>query len=134
METEVLKFDANEAMKRVKEKIKDSFVSLIPDDQWNGMVKTEIDQYFAKAQEGYGERGYSSSFTKDVHSVLSEEVKGRVKKYLDDNFNSVWSSNGVPVCDNKVREFIEQNAGKVLQNMIGDFMRMALSNAGYQLR
>ena len=134
MMEDVVKFDATEALKSVKEKIKDAFVSLIPDDQWNGMVKTEIDRYFIEAKEGYAERGMSSNFTKDVHSVLSEEVKGRVRKYLETNFNSVWNTNCVPVCDNKVSEFIEQNAGKVLQNMIGDFMRMALSNAGYNLR
>ena len=134
MENEVVKFDAQAALKNVKEKIKDAFVSLIPDDQWNSMVKLEIDRYFKEESEGYGERGRSSSFTKDVHSVLSDEVKTRVRQYLNDNFSSVWNSNGVPICDNKVNEFIEQNAGKVLQNMIGDMFRMALSNTGYNLR
>ena len=134
MENEVVKFDAQAALKNVKDKIKDAFVSLIPDDQWDSMVKAEIDRYFKEESEGYGERGRSSNFTKDVRSVLSDEVKTRVKKYLDDNFNSVWDSNGVPICNEKVGEFIEQNAGKVLQNMIGDIFRMALSNAGYSLR
>ena len=134
MGNDVVKFDATEALKSVKEKIKDAFVSLIPDEQWNSMVKAEIDKYFVQKDEGYGERGRSSDFAKDVHSVLSEEVKFRVKQYLTDNFNSVWNSNGVPVCDDKVNEFIEQNAGKVLQNMIGDMFRMALSNTGYNLR
>lgn len=42
MEDEIKKFDANEAMQNVKSKIKDTFVSLIPDEQWNEMVKRAI--------------------------------------------------------------------------------------------
>ena len=133
MTEEIKKFDVNEAMKSVREKIKDSFVSLIPDDQWNEMVKKEIDEYFKSREEGYGNRGYASSFTKDVHFVLESEVKGRVKKYLDVNFNSVWDSNGYPICNAKIEEFISNNAGRVLADMIGSTIQMALQSAGYNI-
>jgi FKBP-type peptidyl-prolyl cis-trans isomerase (trigger factor) len=130
---EIKKFDANEALKSVKEKIKDSFVSLIPDEQWNEMVKKEVDSYFKETKEGYGERGYSSSFTKDVHSILSQEVKERVKQYLIENFNTVWINNGVPVCNQKVEQIITNNAGKILSDMIGGTIQLALQNAGYRM-
>ncbi len=133
MAEEIKKFDPNAAMASVKEKIKDSFVSLIPDEQWNDMVKKEIDSYFAMKEEGYGERGRSSSFTKEVHSCLQDEVRSRVKDYLLQNFNSVWSNNGIPVCNEKIEEFITANAGKVLSDMIGGMMSMALQNAGYRM-
>lgn len=133
MENEIKKFDVNEAMKNVKDKIKDAFVTLIPDEQWNEMVKKEIDSYFQKKQEGYGERGYSSSFSKDVHSVLQQEVKDRVKQYLNENFNATWYDNGVPVCNAKVEEMITKNAGKILSDMIGGTIQMALQGAGYRL-
>ena len=134
METEVKKFDANEAMKSVKEKIKDSFVSLIPDEQWNEMVKKELDEYFKERHEGSNYRNYASMFTKDVHSIISDEVKVKVKEYLSTNFNNVWYNNGIPVCNEKVEEIISKNAGKILADMIGGTVQMALSNAGYQLR
>jgi FKBP-type peptidyl-prolyl cis-trans isomerase (trigger factor) len=133
MENEIKKFDVNEAMKNVKDKIKDALVTLIPDEQWNEMVKKEVDSYFHQKQEGYGERGYSSSFTKDVHSILEQEVKDRVKTYLNENFNAIWYDNGVPVCNAKVEEMITKNAGKILSDMIGGTIQMALQNAGYRL-
>lgn len=133
MSQEIKKFDANEAMKSVREKIKDSFVSLIPDEQWNEMVKKELDEYFKQREEGSGYRTYASMFTKDVHSILSEEVKVKVKEYLSTNFNAVWYNNGVPVCNEKVEEIITKNAGKILSDMIGGTIQMALSNAGYRL-
>ncbi len=133
METEIKKFDANEAMQNVKDRIKDAFVSLIPDEQWNDMVKKEVDSYFTSKQEGYGERGYSSSFTKDVHSILKQEVNVRVAQYLKENFSNVWYDNGVPVCNAKVEEMIVKNSGKILADMIGGTIQMALQNAGYRI-
>lgn len=132
MSNEVTKFDATEALKSVKEKIKDSFVSLIPDEQWNEMVKKEVDTYFQVKDEGYGERGRSSNFTREVHTCLQEEVRVRVKEYLQENFNNVWNENGVPVCNAKIEEMITKNAGKILSDMIGGSIQMALNQAGFR--
>ena len=133
MSNEVTKFDATEALKSVKERIKDAFVSLIPDEQWNEMVKKEVDTYFQVKDEGYGERGRYSNFTREVHTCLQEEVKVRVKEYLQENFNNVWYENGVPVCNAKVEEMITKNAGKILSDMIGGSIQMALNQSGFRL-
>lgn len=133
MTNEVTKFDATEALKSVKERIKEAFVSLIPDKQWNEMVKKEVDTYFQVKEEGYGERGRSSSFTREVHTCLQDEVRTRVKKYLQENFNNVWYDNGLPVCNAKVEEMITKNAGKILSDMIGGTIQLALNNAGYHV-
>lgn len=133
MSNEVTKFDATEALKSVKERIKDAFVSLIPDEQWDEMVKKEVDTYFQVKDEGYGERGRSSSFTREVHACLQDEVRARVKEYLQENFNSTWYENGIPICDSKVEEMITKNAGKILSDMIGGSIQMALNQAGFRM-
>lgn len=133
MSNGIKKFDMNEAMKNVKDKIKDAFITLISDEQWNEMVKKEIDFYFQKKEERYDNRNSSSDFTKDVHSVLQQEVKDIVKQYLNDNFNATWYDNGVPICNAKVEEMITKNAGKILSDMIGGTIQMAIQNAGYSL-
>lgn len=125
--------DLTEAAQKIKEKIKDTFATLIPEEQWNEMVQKEINNYFKQTEEGYGQRGYSSSFQKDVHSVLSDETKQRVKEYLQTNFDSVWYENGVSVCNKYVEDIITKNAGKILSDMIGGSIQMALSNAGFRM-
>jgi hypothetical protein len=45
-ETQVEKFDPSKLMDGVKDRIKATFVSLIPDDQWEIMVKKEMDSFF----------------------------------------------------------------------------------------
>ena len=39
-------------MKAIRDKIKDSFASLITDEQWNEMIKKEIDEYFKEREMG----------------------------------------------------------------------------------
>jgi len=134
MENEVKKFDAADAMLSVKEKIKDAFVSLIPDEQWNEMVQKEIKSYFEVKEERYDNRMYASDFTRTVHSELTSEVKVRVKTYLQENFNNVWYDNGVPICNAKVEEMITKNAGKILSDMIGGSISMALNQAGFRIQ
>jgi len=46
METLPEKFDPSKLMDGVRDRIKATFVSLIPDDQWEVMVKKEIDAFF----------------------------------------------------------------------------------------
>lgn len=134
MEKEVKKFDANDAMLSVKERIKDAFVSLIPDEQWNEMVQKEIHKYFELKEQRYDNRSHVSDFTIAVHAELAIEVKSRVKTYLQENFNNVWYENGVPVCNAKVEEMITKNAGKILSDMIGGSISMALNQAGFRVQ
>jgi len=130
---EIKAFDPNEAMKSVKEKIKDSFVSLIPDDQWNTMVKKEVDTYFMERNSSYSQGPRASDFTNDVHNLLKAEVTSRVKFYLESNFQAIWDGNGKPICDTKIEEFILKNSGKILADMIGSTIVIALQTSGYRM-
>ena len=47
---EIEKFDPSTLMQGVKDRIKATFVSLIPDAQWETMVQKEIDTFFNEAQ------------------------------------------------------------------------------------
>jgi hypothetical protein len=135
---DIKSFDPNDALKAVKERIKDSFVSLIPDDQWEDMIKKEITGYFAETpnnhQYGYNTQASStSSFRKDVHALVSEETKTRTKAYLTENFQQVWDSNGQPRCNLAVEDIITKNAGKILSDMIGNSIQIAIQSAGYRI-
>ena len=137
MGEEIKKFDVNEAMQAVKGKIKDAFVSLIPDEQWDAMVKKEVDTYFKETEynSGYGgNKIYQSDFGRDVSAMLRIEVNERVKEYLTKNFQTTWYDNGVPICNALIEKMITDNAGKVLTNLIGGTLQMALNQAGYSIK
>lgn len=51
MSKEVEKFDPSKLMQGVKDRVKATFVALIPDIQWDEMVKKEIDAFFNKTSK-----------------------------------------------------------------------------------
>lgn len=136
MGQDIKKFNAEEAMNSVKDKIKDAFVSLIPDEQWNEMVKTEVNKYFAETEDynGYSNRQRTSGFSRTVFSLLDSEVNIRVTDYLKENFQLIWyNSNGEAKCNAKVEEMITKNAGQILADMIGASIQMRLQQAGFNI-
>ena len=131
---EIQKINSDTILKSVKDKIKEAFVNLIPDEQWDLLVKKEIDSYFeVKYVDDYNTRKTVSDFKTDVYKILREEVEKRAKEYLVDNFQPVWNINGVNKCNALIEEMIIHNSGKILTDMIGGVLQNALSSAGYQM-
>lgn len=50
--TQVQKFDPATLMQGVKDRIKATFVSLIPEEQWEEMVKKEVDKFSGSMKLG----------------------------------------------------------------------------------
>lgn len=133
---EIKKFNQEDALNSVKDRIKDAFVSLIPDDQWNAMVKKEIDEYFKEVDSGYNYNNQrrTSKFQLDVHQVLTEEVKKSAKEYLTTNFQVMCgSADGATAVNKMVEEFMIKNSGKILADMLAGQVSIILQNAGYRM-
>lgn len=127
---EIQKFDPNTLMQGVKDRIKSEFVSLIPDDHWNQMVKKEVDDFFQEKARGYNSVQRISKFGELVHAEVHKEAQKRIQKYLKSSvFNIVWNGNGMTTCSDKVKEVIMENSGEVLANMIGGMISQGIQNA-----
>ena len=48
MSKELTEFDPKNLVQRLSDKIKESFVGLIPDEKWEEMVKKEVDAFFTE--------------------------------------------------------------------------------------
>lgn len=87
MANEVEKFDPSKLMDGVKDRIRATFVSLIPDNAWEEMVKTEINKFFSPSDglNSYHTRDPKHShFTKVVFEVLNAEAEKKIKAILTD--------------------------------------------------
>ena len=89
--TEVAKFDPATYVDKVRDKIKQSLIDVIPDDQWNVMLKSEIETFFkSKTFLHYGEqKEQPSEFRRIVMNVIEEETKRRIRQMLT---SPEWSS------------------------------------------
>jgi hypothetical protein len=98
MASEIEKFDPSTLMQGVKDRIKATFVSLIPDEQWDQMCKREIDDFFSSRPRSYNNNSYSE-FTMVVNRVLEEETKKKIKEIIqshpDFSTSGVWNEGTV---------------------------------------
>lgn len=135
MADEIQKFDPSKLMDGVKDRIKATFVSLIPDDAWDQMVKTEVDKFFKKGELGYTSRQMASDFDIIVRSMLEAEAKSRLVKYLEsEEFQSIWANNGQPTTAKAVEDIIVKNSGEILVNMFGGLFTSMLQDFRNKLR
>lgn len=109
MDNQVEKFDPSTLMQGVKDRIKATFVSLVPDDKWEQMVQNEIDAFFNQEQKviisekkkeqhtGWHSEIYATKevmqtpFRALIWEMCYEKTIQMIKKKLSDEwFGSAW--------------------------------------------
>jgi hypothetical protein len=97
MSTEVTKFDPATYVDKVRDKIKQSLIDVIPDEQWNAMLKAEISGFFehrTNRDQWGGTTTTMSEFHRIAKLVLEEETKKRLRDMLNGpDWTSYWDGN-----------------------------------------
>lgn len=118
MAEDIQKFDPSTLMQGVKDRIKATFVSLIPDEQWEIMVEKEINTFFNLEQtitfseikkyptNGFHQENYSQKviqqtpFRSLIYEMLYEKSIEVIKKKLKDE----WFGNAWPITEENMSE------------------------------
>ena len=156
MANEIEKFDPSKLMEGVKDRIKATFVSLIPDDQWEKMVEKElyvftegrikIDRKWVdggyrdvEVREPYKQQGFvglENSKEDDIsplQQMIRTELREAFKKSLTDmlaspEYQGLWQQYGAPRASGAVREVLSKNAETAFINFMAGMMQMSLDN------
>lgn len=113
MTNEVTKFDPATYVDKVRDRIKQSLVDVIPDEQWNAMLRAEIESFFkTKTISNYGEqREQPSEFRRIVMGVIEEETKKRVQAALNGpEWTAYWDGTRLKAGDEIARIARESGA------------------------
>jgi hypothetical protein len=137
MVQEIEKFDPSTLMQGVKDRIKATFMSLIPDDKWGEMVDAEIKKFF-ELKDGLNEyhsrNSKTSHFTDVVFQVLTDECKKRCTEILNHpDFVTNWSGNKETVSETLKKRLVD-NMPEIMASMMENMMANAiqqLKNRGY---
>ena len=118
MSTEVTKFDPATYVDKVRDKIKQSLVDVIPDEQWNAMLKAEISSFFESRKERstYNNevREHPSEFRRIVNTVVEEETKKRIRDMLaTPEWSSYWDGTKQQAGD-EIARIARQNGAAIL--------------------
>lgn len=129
---EIVKFDPSSVVDKVRTKIREQFVDLIPDEQWNQMIQGEIKDFMELKRPDYNQQRDVSGLRIIVRRMLEEEVKNRVNAILESKeWSSQWAptppgsanhgSYGHHAASEKITTMLKENGAEILN--------MWLSNA-----
>jgi len=130
MSNEVTKFDPASYVDKVRDKIKQSLIDVIPDDQWNVMLKTEIETFFkTKTFSHYGEqREQPSEFRRIVASVIEDETKKRVRDMLNSpEWSSYWDGTKQQAGE-EIARIARENGAAILAKWLEAAIGQVISN------
>jgi hypothetical protein len=135
MGTEIEKFDPSKLMDGVKERIRATFVSLIPDAAWDQMVKGVVDEFMTD-RRSWSDSHQPSPFKTEILRLLKEEVGKRVQAYFSTpEWENQWRTDGVggQIAGSKVREIIKENMGDIVTGMLANAAGTFIQNLKYQI-
>lgn len=129
--SQVTKFNSTNIINNLKEKIRETLINIIPEEEWENLIKQEIHEFFKLRTNNYHQRNISD-FTMTVNSVLTEMAKEKalllLTKYLQEtDFDSVENKT---LLNNEILEkFIEKNNLQFFSVAVKDITYQAISNA-----
>ena len=111
----------------IREKVRETLVMAIPDEQMDAMIRTEFDEYFKERNE-YG-REKPSRLSLLVREELDKLMREKIKKWLNENFERRWEGN----IDRHVGELVGSLAPIVQHSIVVDITQRALSDLANRL-
>lgn len=126
-QTSVQKFDPSQLMEGVRDRIKATFVSLIPDAQWEELVKAECDKFF-QIKENYSSYDKVSPFGRIVEQELAAKTKEMIKEYLGKEWTTTyWNGGATDNLNENLKKLIVEKSGEVLIGTLGSMLQATIN-------
>ncbi len=127
METELEKFDPSKLMDGVKDRIKATFVSLIPDAQWEQLCDTEMKKFFEPTWSGYNNKDKNpSQFETIVKDLMKEHCQAYIKEILakpEYSVKSVWESSSFSVNGGGMKATLSDHLDTMIKEKMPEMMQ-----------
>lgn len=122
--SDVKKFDLKEA---ISDRIKDEFIKLIPEEQWNELVSTVVNDFTRDKRASIHHREEPSEMSRIVRAALKTECNARIQeevKLLVEEFN----------VGKMLRDYLLSEVGRksLLENAIHQLCKGVVTNLSFR--
>ena len=136
--TDVAKFDPSTYVDKVRDKIKQSLIDVIPDEQWNAMLKTEISAFFENRVASHSQYGqqttHPSEFRRIVASVIEEETKRHIRDMLaGPEWTSYWDGTKQKAGE-EIARIAQENGALILAKWLESAIAQVVDNIRFSNR
>lgn len=125
--SEIEKFDPSTLMEGVRNRVKATFVSLIPDDQWELMIKKEVDDFFKTKDQYRSSREYVSDFSHLCQSVLKEYFEEKIREHIKQYESRLWENNAIKPNEMLI-ELIKTHSHEIFTSIFARMVQSAVIN------
>ncbi len=128
-ENKVVKFNPDEVMARLKAKIKDAFIEIIPEEEWEDMIRKQYKSFFLDSQKksGYGNDTIKvpSEFSTLAQEILKDIARDKMIKILNSPKYKITNliNAELPKAINKM---IIDSAPQIIESMIKQHVGFAV--------
>lgn len=133
-DTQVEKFDPSKLMDGVKDRIKATFVSMIPDNHWEKLIEGIIDRFM---NSKLNNRGYTQPPTEfeivvreELTVFLKEKVAASMLKYMDKE----WDKNGNELVNKHIKKILIENSEAIIASMFANATQNVIANIQNNIR
>lgn len=124
--TDLQKFDPSALMEGVRQRIKATFVSLIPEDHWEQLCQKEVDNFFKeKDRNSRNDCYYESEFQGVCKQVLNEIAREKIQNFLSTYDSTVWENGNIKASDN-LKEMIIKMAPEIFAATFSNMFQHAV--------
>ena len=144
---ELQKFDPTKLMDGVRDRIKATFVSLIPDAQWEQLCNTEMEKFFQPTYGGYENK---TKFPSEFEKLVLELMKENCKKHINTTLSqpkyastTAWKTNEFNVngmaeeqatLSDHLDAIVKEKMPEMMQSMFQNMMANAFHNFFQQMK
>jgi hypothetical protein len=119
---------------RIKEKIKETFVDLIPEDQWGTLIKSAVDNYIKPRDSIHSNEDKPSQLENDVHAMLKETLKEKVKEKINEYSSSYFDTQGNTILHAEVQKILITAAPSMMAEIMGSIAANVMNNIQNNMR
>lgn len=132
----IQKLNLDDAAAQLREKIKFAFAELIPDEQWEAMIKSEWEAFTKPSSRGHGYSSEPAGFRKVAESVLREQVNAAMKSWFEEQVPNGrnYNSDGCIIVGEFVTKYLDENADKLMRVALEGLFGTAMQNLLMQAR
>lgn len=130
METTIKPFNPNDVVDTVRDRIRATFVQLIPEEVFTRMVKAEIDHFTRATDRYYGNRETASPLQETIRHELAVMAKAKIAEVVEDPegpWKIYWGSDGKAKVGSGIQAFLIEHSNEIVASAVGEMMQNVVS-------
>lgn len=120
--------DATTAQKlndKIQEKMKETFIDLVPEDEWEALIQSAINKFIAHRPAG----DKLTPLETEVHAMLRENLREKVRAKISELANGWWDGTGEVQISNELEDLLKKAAPSMLTSIMASVAQNVFSNA-----